>query len=135
MAYSYTAHPVCGTKLALIRPIHARTIVEHNINRLPVTEEGRLTGIISRVISSGCSCNPTIAIAERLRSDFRTVDGLAVSVEDGVVSLSGTVESRALAQTAARIAENRDGVVAVNSDPLAWKTESRSEPQLPVGPA
>jgi len=113
----------------------AITMVEHKINRLPVTEDGRLVGIITRGDLVRVFVQPDAAIAERLRADLRAVDGLIVEVVDGVVTLSGTVATSALAETSARIVSNFDGVVAVNSDQLTWRVEPRREPLVPVGPA
>jgi CBS domain-containing protein len=119
-------------RIAAVREA-ATTMVEHNINRLPVTEDGRLIGIITRGDLVRMFVQPDTAIAERLRANLRAVDGLVVDVEDGIVTLAGTVETQALAETAARIAAGFDGIVAVNSDQLTWRVEPRRESRLPVG--
>ena len=111
----------------------AITMVEHDINRLPVTEDGRLVGIITRGDLVRVFVQPDAAIQEKLRAALHSVDGLMVEgVEDGIVTVSGTVESRALAETAIRIAEALDGVVGVNSDRLVWREKSSPEPWVPI---
>lgn len=112
----------------------AITMVEHNINRLPVTEDGRLIGIVTRGDLVQVFAQPDSAIAEKLQASLHVVDGLVVEdVQNGIVTLSGTVESRVLAETAVQIAEALDGVVAVNSDQLAWREETHREPSVPIG--
>ncbi len=112
----------------------ATAMVEHNINRLPVIEDGRLIGIITRGDLVRVFVQPDSAIADKLRTALRAVDGLTVdSVENGIVMLTGSVETRAMAETAVRIAEAFDGVVAVNSDRIAWREETRREPSVPIG--
>lgn len=108
-------------------------MVERNINRLPVTESGRLVGILTRGDLVGLFAQPDSAIADRLRHLLRAVDGLVVErVENGIATLAGTVETRVMAETAAHLAEVADGVVAVNRDRLTWREDSDREPTRPT---
>ncbi len=74
------------------------------------------------------------AIAERLRSTYATVDGLApvdVRVNAGVVVLTGEVSAQALRQQAGRLARNIRGVAEVeNRIEVAQDLEGRLAPAL-----
>lgn len=100
----------------------ATVMVERNINRLPVTESGRLVGILTRGDLVRMFAEPDDAIRDRLRHQLRAVDGLTVDrVEDGVATLSGTVGTKTVAEAAIHIAEKVDGVVAVAWNGLGWR--------------
>ncbi|HET9457147.1 MAG TPA: CBS domain-containing protein [Candidatus Limnocylindrales bacterium] len=100
----------------------ATVMVERNINRLPVTESGRLVGILTRGDLVRMFAEPDDAIRDRLRHQLRAVDGLTVDrVEDGVATLSGIVGTKTVAEAAIHIAEKVDGVVAVAWNGLGWR--------------
>lgn len=106
---------------------------DHQINRLPVTESGRLVGIITRGDVVGLFARSDQILNARLHEALRAVDGLTIGdVTDGVVTLGGTVASRALAESVVDIAAGVDGVVAVNADGLAT-SEPEKWPAIPVG--
>jgi CBS domain-containing protein len=115
--------------LATVREA-AIVMLERKVNRLPVTEDGKLVGIITRGDVVRVYAQPDEDIAERLRNSLRDVDGLTVEgVADGIVTLSGTVASEELRETAIHLAASADGVVAVRSDGLfAVKPERAHEP-------
>lgn len=99
----------------------ARLMDRHGVKRLPVVDaSGRLAGIVSR--------RDLIKVFLRPDADIRRLvlesvpDGVDVAVRDGLVTLSGTVERRAQARAAVRLAEGVDGVVAVR-DGLAWRLD------------
>ena len=107
-------------RIASIREA-AITMAERNINRLPVTENGRLVGIITRGDLLRVYTQPDARLAETVREALRSADGILVeSVENGIVRLAGTAASEAMAQTTIRIAEAVDGVLAVDADALNW---------------
>jgi len=107
-------------RIASIREA-AITMAERNINRLPVTENGRLVGIITRGDLLRVYTQPDAWLAETVREALRSADGILVeSVENGIVRLAGTAASEAMAQTTIRIAEAVDGVLAVDADALNW---------------
>ncbi|MGW7484731.1 CBS domain-containing protein [Nonomuraea muscovyensis] len=106
----------------------ARLMDKYGVKRLPVVDDsGRLVGIVSR--------RDLIKVFLRRDSDIErqiheVIPGeLGVSVSEGVVTLSGTVDQHSHAIKAVRLAENIDGVVAVHDD-LNWKNDDIV--QLPV---
>ena len=103
----------------------AIVMAERGVNRLPVTDGGRLVGIITRGDIVRIFARSDQEIAQRVRRALHGVDTLLVeSVRDGVVTLAGTLPSRALATRVAEIARAVDGVVAVDTERLTW-TEDR----------
>lgn len=97
----------------------AIAMLDHRVNRIPVTEDGRLVGIITRGDLVRVYARPDEEIAEQLRDTLRAVDGLVVEdVTDGIVTLAGTVASTALADAATNVAASTAGVVAVKRDQL-----------------
>lgn len=114
-------------KVASVREA-AVVMAEHKINRLPVTESGRLVGIITRGDILRLYARPDEAVLAELRNRLRAIDGVVVEgVEHGVVRLAGVAPSRGVADAAVGIAESVDGVVAVDAERLTW-----SEEPLPV---
>ncbi|WP_240197799.1 CBS domain-containing protein [Nonomuraea lactucae] len=100
----------------------ARQMDKYGVKRLPVVDtDGRLVGIVSRrdLIKVFLRQDTDIAgqVRETVHSDAL---GVEVTVTDGVVTLSGTLNEHSQAITAVRLTENIDGVVAVH-DNLSWK--------------
>ena len=113
----------------------AIAMLERDINRLPVTESGRLVGILTRGDLVRLFAEPESVIADRLRERLRAVDGVSIeSVENGVATLVGFVETRAVAETAAALAGTMDGVIAVNRERLTWRVESDKDLAVPLIP-
>lgn len=99
----------------------AITMSEHDVNRLPVTEAGRLVGIITRGDLLRVYAAPDQIVADRVRDALRAADGIEVQgVANGVVRLAGTAASEAMAATTIHIAETVDGVVAVDAERVTW---------------
>jgi len=103
----------------------ARLMDRHGVKRLPVVDSGgRLIGIVSRRDLIKVFLRQDTDIERYVRDTVRAdAHQLNVSVTDGVVTLSGTLPYRSQAVTAARLAENVDGVVAVH-DELTWKNDN-----------
>ena len=98
----------------------ARVMSDCGINRLPVTESGLLVGIITRGDIVRLYAQPDPILEKRVHDALRAIDGLIVEgVKDGVVTLGGTVATRALVDAAVDVAGAVDGVVGVNADQLA----------------
>ena len=117
-------------RIASIREA-AITMAERNINRLPVTEDGRLVGIITRADLLRVYAQPDAQLAEAVRDALRSADGIVVeSVENGIVRLAGTAASQAMAETSIRIAEAVDGVLGVDAEALNW--EERPAERVPL---
>ncbi len=104
----------------------ADTMVRRKVNRLPVVEDGRLVGIVTRadLVRVFTRSDAELAAAVGAEIAARTSVGpepgvLDVDVRDGVVRLSGTVERRSLAETIVVIARDVGGVLRVD-DHLTW---------------
>ena len=106
---------------------------DRRINRLPVTESGRLVGIITRGDVVGLYAQSDRILDARLHEALRAVDGLVIEgITNGVVTLAGTVATRALAESVVDVAAGVDGVVAVNADRVAT-SDPEEWPMIPVG--
>lgn len=100
----------------------ARLMHKRAVKRLPVVDaQGRLVGIVSRhdllrsFLRSDESIRREVAedlLAKALWIDLRAV---AVDVQDGVVSLTGELETKSLADLVTRLVGSVDGVVGVDS--------------------
>ena len=112
----------------------ARVMVERGVNRLPVVEDSALVGIITRADLVRAFVRPDSNIEREIRDDVAEtalwIDSgrLDVTVDDGVVKLTGEVERRADAQLLERFTAAVPGVVSVRSE-LRWKFD---EPKLPA---
>jgi len=103
----------------------AQIMAKRSVNRLPVVEDGRLVGIISRADVVRVFVRSDEEIRQQVAHALRAVDGLLVTgVHEGIVELSGTAASQALAMTVRSIVEHLDGVVAVDDRNVAWPTEA-----------
>jgi CBS domain-containing protein len=115
----------------------ARRMDEAEVKRLPVVDEqGRLVGIVSRGDLLKVFRQPDAAIAERVVADvLRRAVGVAppevtVSVQDGVVTLAGTVERRSQIPVALGLTAAVDGVVDVVSE-LAYRWDDTVVGEVP----
>jgi signal-transduction protein with cAMP-binding, CBS, and nucleotidyltransferase domain len=103
----------------------ARLMTEEAINRLPVVEEGRLVGIVTRadLVRAFVRSDAELAgeirdgvVARAMRLDRNSVQ---VEVADGEVTLTGRVGDSADAELLQGLAGRVPGVVAVRSR-LTW---------------
>ncbi|WP_030748832.1 CBS domain-containing protein [Streptomyces griseus] len=99
----------------------ARTMDRKRVKRLPVIDEtGRLVGIVSRTDLLRPFLRGDTAIREEIEHDVLgdtlrlAPDTLRVSVDDGVVTLTGRVEERADIPVIVRLCRSVDGVVALH---------------------
>jgi CBS-domain-containing membrane protein len=113
----------------------ASTLEKHSIKRVPIVENGRLVGIVSRanlvqaVASAGKRLETPVsdaAIRDNLLSHLKTQDWastnlLNVTVSDGVVDLWGAVPSDAQRKAIRVAAESIPGVQAVNDHMGFWR--------------
>lgn len=98
----------------------ARLMEEHRLKWLPVVDEGgALLGVVSRRDLLSLFTRPDSEIEADIRKDVlrdmlwidpREVE---VSVADGIVRLSGTVDTRSTAAMVGRVVRHTDGVVGV----------------------
>ncbi|GAA1104457.1 CBS domain-containing protein [Nocardiopsis metallicus] len=118
-----TVSPDAGTVTA------ARLMERHGVKRLPVVDgEGHLVGIVGRRDLLSVFIREDDEIAEEARAGITEaltpvrVQEPAVTVEDGVVRVSGTVEHRSEAQALIRRLKAIEGVVSVDSE-LRWRVD------------
>lgn len=109
----------------------ARIMVTRHINRLPVVEEGRLVGIVSRADLVRAFHRSDKEIEQELKDDvliqqmWLSPHDVEVSVEDGVVVLAGMVENKTQAQLVAAYARRVPGVMEVDSK-ITWRVDDQS---------
>ncbi|MBT8211884.1 MAG: CBS domain-containing protein [Acidimicrobiia bacterium] len=107
----------------------ARIMDEHKVKRLPVVDTtGKLLGIVSRADVVAAFIRPDKVIEAQLRQDvirrILMIDDkeLAVSVEDGVVVVGGTVPTKTDSRLLAELAGRLEGVIRVDAD-LSWRVD------------
>ncbi|MFJ1706669.1 CBS domain-containing protein [Kitasatospora sp. NPDC088346] len=120
----------------------ARTTDRERIKRLPVVDETeRLTGIVSRSDLLRLFLRNDTAIREKISREIpdRTLNlapgTVQVTVQDGVVTLSGRVERQDLVPVIEHLCASIDGVVCVHRmiDPLRDDTGARLQPGVHEG--
>ncbi|MFG3344200.1 CBS domain-containing protein [Streptomyces sp. NPDC048018] len=99
----------------------ARTMQQKEVKRLPVADEtGRLVGIVSRSDLLRPFLRSDDAIRDEIEHDvlYDTLrlapDTVRVTVDDGVVKLTGRVDERADIRVIVRLCRSVDGVVALH---------------------
>jgi len=103
----------------------ARVMVAHHINRLPVVENGRLVGLVTRADLVRLFARPDDQLAEAVRQDvlldslWLDPSGFKVSVTEGVVTIEGGVDRRATADALVDLIRRTPGVVGV-APQLHW---------------
>jgi len=129
-AEAMTAPPVTISPHASVSEA-ARTMVTRHINRLPVVDNGRLVGIISRADLVRAFHRSDEEIEGELKEDvllhqlWVSPDDVHVSVTEGVVELGGMVENRTQAELVAAYALRVPGVVDVTSH-LTWRVDDQA---------
>jgi CBS domain-containing protein len=106
------------------RPVHeaAKLMVTENVNRLPVVEDGKLNGILTRadVVRAFTRSDEEIADeinGEILRRTFWLEPGrVTTTVTDGHVIIAGEVETEADAEILPTLVARVPGVVSVEAD-------------------
>ena len=110
------------------RPLReaAALMVDRNVNRLPVIEDGRLVGIVSRadLVHAYLRLDDDIAtaVADRVMRETMWLDpgAFEIDVREGVVRIGGSVDRRTTAGIIERLIGITDGVVEVQSA-LTWE--------------
>jgi CBS domain-containing protein len=105
------------------RPVSlaARRMIERGVNRLPVVEDGKLVGIVTRADLVRAFVRSDAEIAREIREDVvvRRLQldehSVQVEVDNGEVTLTGTIDSRAGAHLLGALVSKVPGVVGVHS--------------------
>lgn len=129
------------------RSIHeaAAIMAGGSVNRLPVVDDGRLVGIVTRADLVRAYVRSDDELARTIREDvIRGILWLepalfTVIVTDGVASISGRVERRSTAEMVERTASMVPGVIHAHAD-VTWELDdsriepASSDPVFPFGP-
>ncbi len=111
----------------------ARTMVERGVNRLPVVEDGRLVGIVTRadLVRLFTRTDEEIALDIRENVAERMLwipsDRLQVEVDRGEVVLRGQVDTEIEAELLEKRVRFVPGVVGVRSE-LRWSLDRKGRP-------
>ncbi len=106
----------------------AALMVQRGIKRLPVTDNGRLVGIVTRADLVRAFLRTDEDLAEAVRSEvllralWINPADFEVSVAEGVVTVRGRVERRSTALMVARHVRAVPGVVGVDAQ-VAWSID------------
>lgn len=93
----------------------AMMMAERKVNRLPVTEDGKLVGIITRADLLHIYTQSDAVIEAAVRDALRDTEGVVLQrVVDGIVTLAASPGGRGTIAQAARTVEAIDGVVSVS---------------------
>lgn len=112
-------------------PEAAKLMLDAQVKRLPVVDdEGKVLGIVSRRDLLSPFLRTDEEIAHEIREDviFRTMwldpDTVSVAVEDGCVTLRGTVERKSVREILVELVHRVEGVVGVE-DELGYRWDDR----------
>ena len=107
----------------------AEQMAGRKINRLPVVEDGRLVGIVTRADVVRAFVRPDAELERLVRDEvlaktafWLEPEAFDVDVADGVVHIAGRVERRSLADTIVEVIDGLGGVVGVDSR-LTWEMD------------
>ncbi|MFE2478066.1 CBS domain-containing protein [Streptomyces sp. NPDC059389] len=119
----------------------ARIMQRQRVKRLPVVnEEGRVVGVLSRSDLIQLFLRRDHAIQEEILEDVLTrtlhlaPSDVTVEVDDGLVTLSGTVPQPDLLPVVVRLCQSVDGVVDVDNRLACAAAERSRAAGGPVGP-
>lgn len=110
----------------------AALMLDDQVNRLPVLENGRLVGIVTRTDLLRAFVRSDEEIAREIRDEVlvRTLwlspETVEVGVAGGEVTLRGEVETRTEAELVRAFVQSVPGVVSVDSA-LAWRVDDRQQ--------
>lgn len=108
----------------------AAVMTEHQVNRLPVVEDGRLVGIITRADLVRAYLRSDAELARVIREDvllrvlWLDPAGFDVDVTNGVARVRGHVERRSTAAIVEEAISMVPGIVTVAAD-IRWTVDDR----------
>ena len=123
----------------------AALMTARKVNRLPVVDDGRLVGIVTRADLVRAYIRSDDELVKTIREEvihrilWLDPASFSVAVIDGVASVRGHVERRSTAEMVGRAVSMVPGIIDVNAD-VTWATDdSRFEPVsadpfVPFGP-
>jgi CBS domain-containing protein len=125
--------------IASWRPVSAAAaeMLDEAVNRLPVVDDdGRLVGIVTRADLVRAFARPDAEIAREIRQDvleralmLETPESVTVTVENGRVTLAGSVTMRTDAELAATLVAKVPGVVEIDSR-IDWREDNTKTPTV-----
>lgn len=124
-----TTRVISASPEATVRELaHLMTI--HGINRIPIVEDGRVIGIVTRADILRTLVRPDAAITEDVR--WRVLHdlwidptGLAISTRDGIVTIASEVGTRSEAELVKQWTAATEGVVDVDVRNLRYRIDER----------
>lgn len=123
----------------------AALMIARRVNRLPVVDDGRLVGIVTRADLVRAYVRSDDELARTIRDDvllrilWLDPSMFTVVVTDGVASISGRVERRSTAEMVEQAVSMVPGIMDVHADVTWGLDDSRGEPSsvdpvFPFGP-
>jgi CBS-domain-containing membrane protein len=116
----------------------AGQMLDESVNRLPVVDNGRLVGIVTRADLVRAFVRPDIEIAREIREEvlergllLETPEAVTVAVDEGKVMLGGTMRRRTDAELVPALVAKVPGVVEVDSS-LEWREDNRKQRSAPL---
>jgi CBS domain-containing protein len=105
-------------------------MTSRGMNRLPVVDDGRLVGIVTRAdlvrayVRSDEELAGTIKVEVLRQLLWLDPTAFTIEVRDGVATISGSVERRSTAEMIARTIAMVPGIVDVDAS-IRWQLEDR----------
>ncbi len=116
----------------------ARLLMKKKVKRVPVVDDERVVGLISRTDLLRSFVRPDPAILDEVRNDVMKrilwiePDSVEVTCVDGNIILEGMLRTRSDAELLVKLTERLDGVASVDSR-LTWELDNiRPEQAIPV---
>lgn len=117
-----------GPEASLRELVHLMTA--HDINRIPILEDGRVIGMVTRADIVRALARRDEAVTEEVRWRLQhdlwiDATDLVITTHNGIVTLAGMVENRSDAVIVERWTATTDGVVGVDAQDLRYRFDDR----------